>query len=318
MALQPDDIVPSESLPPFLRRLFVEQGEARLRTGWRLLLHLAMSLTLLVCFSVPLGVAYAFADLSGQKMDLSSLMLLSTTASAPSFLLATWIARRFLDKRSFVSLGLRLDRQAMVDLGAGLLISGIQMALVFLAELALGWIRLEGWSVRDGAVIEAIGGLAGWLLVYIVVGLYEEVTFRGYYLQNLSTGIGPIWGILVSSAVFSLFHMWNPGAGLMSTAGIILAGLYLAVACVRTRRLWLPIGVHIGWNFFQGPVFGFPVSGTSSFRLLRQTPTGPVPFTGGPFGPEAGLVVIPAMLLGILLVFLLTKGRQETAQQSSP
>jgi membrane protease YdiL (CAAX protease family) len=277
-----------------------------------------MSLALLVCFSVPLGVAYAFGDLSGNKMDLSSLMLLSTAASAPSFLLATWIARRFLDKRSFVSLGLRLDRQAMVDLGAGLLISGTQMALVFLAELALGWIRLEGSSMQDGAVIKAIGGLAGWLMAYIVVGLYEEITFRGYYLQNLSTGISPAWGILVSSAVFGLFHMWNPGAGLMSTFGIILAGLYLAMACARSRRLWLPIGLHIGWNYFQGPVFGFPVSGTSSFRLLRQTPTGPVPFTGGSFGPEAGLIVVPAILLGMLLVFLLTKGRQEPAQQSSP
>ena len=318
MALQAHDEVPSSRSRPFLHRLFVDQAEARPRTGWRLLLHLAMSLALLTCLSIPLGVAYVLAGMAGQKMDLSALMLLSTIASAPSFLLATWIARRFLDKRSFVSLGLNFDRHALVDLGAGMMISGIQMGLVFMAELALGWTRLDGWSFQDGAVGKAISGLVGWLLVYVVVGLYEEITFRGYYLQNLSTGIDSTWGILVSSAIFGLFHLGNPGAGFMSTVGIFLAGLYLAFAWSRTRRLWLPIGLHIGWNFFQGPVFGFPVSGTTSFRLLRQTPTGPVSLTGDLFGPEAGLIVVPAIVLGILLVILFTKSAAKSAGQSTP
>jgi membrane protease YdiL (CAAX protease family) len=296
-----------------VRRIFINHADSRLRTGWRLLLHLLLSLSLLTCFSFPLGMAFVAAELSGRQMDLSTLMILSTVASAPALLLATWVARRFLDKRSFVSLGLKPDRHAPVELSVGFLISGIQMASVFLAELALGWIRIEGWSIADAGAGAALGGLIGWVLVYVAVGFYEEITFRGYYLQNLAHGIGPAWGIAISSAVFGMFHLMNPGAGLMSTLGIALAGLYLSLAWWFSRRLWLPIGIHIGWNFFQGPVFGFPVSGTSSFRLLRLTQDGPITITGGPFGPEAGLIIIPAIALGVLLVILFTKAGRRPA-----
>jgi membrane protease YdiL (CAAX protease family) len=88
---------------------------------------------------------------------------------------------------------------------------------------------------------------------------------------------------------------------------LIGAGLFLAFGYLRTRQLWLPIGLHIGWNFFEGPVFGFAVSGTGSFTLIRQVPTGPDLLTGGAFGPEAGLIVIPALLLGGLLIYWYTR-----------
>ena len=89
--------------------------------------------------------------------------------------------------------------------------------------------------------------------------------------------------------------------------GIVLAGLFLALPYLLTRQLWLSIGLHIGWNFFEGVVFGFPVSGTDSFHLLRHTVSGPVLWTGGAFGPEAGLLVIPALIFGSLLVFAYTR-----------
>jgi hypothetical protein len=72
------------------------------------------------------------------------------------------------------------------------------------------------------------------------------------------------------------------------------------------------MGLHLGWNFFEGPVFGFPVSGTSSFRLIRHTVDGPTTLTGGQFGPEAGLIVIPALLFGAALLWAYTRGRSPT------
>ena len=94
----------------------------------------------------------------------------------------------------------------------------------------------------------------------------------------------------------------------------------MAYGYLRTRQLWLPIGIHIGWNFFEGVVFGFPVSGMGNYRLLRITVTGPELWTGGAFGPEAGLVLIPALLLGTLMIYVFTHrrlGDENNAQEGT-
>jgi hypothetical protein len=154
-----------------------------------------------------------------------------------------------------------------------------------------------------------LGVVGGSLAVFALVGFYEELTFRGYYLHNLRDGLGLAPAVLLSSLVFALAHAGNPFASWTSTVGLIAAGLFLAYAWIRTRRLWLPIGLHLGWNFFQGTVFGFPVSGTTAPGLLLQRAEGPPLLTGGGFGPEAGLIVLPAMLLGAWLIRLYTAGR---------
>jgi len=102
-------------------------------------------------------------------------------------------------------------------------------------------------------------------------------------------------------------HLGNPNATWYSAAGIFLAGLFLAYAYVRTGQLWLSMGLHLGWNFFEGVVFGFPVSGLDIYRLLRIQVHGPELWTGGAFGPEAGLIVVPGLLLGTALIYGYTK-----------
>ena len=93
----------------------------------------------------------------------------------------------------------------------------------------------------------------------------------------------------------------------MGALGVTLAGLFMAYAYLRTRQLWLPIGIHIGWNFFEGPLLGFPVSGIGTFQLVRNQIAGPTLFTGGSFGPEAGLVLVPALIFGTALVYFYTR-----------
>lgn len=115
--------------------------------------------------------------------------------------------------------------------------------------------------------------------------------------------------MLISSAIFGLLHLGNPNATWASAAGIFFAGLFLALGFVRTGQLWLSIGLHIGWNFFEGIVFGFPVSGFATFPLIRYSISGPTLWSGGAFGPEAGLIVLPALFLGALLIGLYTRLR---------
>ena len=75
--------------------------------------------------------------------------------------------------------------------------------------------------------------------------------------------------------------------------------------------LWLPIGIHIGWNFFEGVVFGFPVSGLEISHIMHNTMHGPEIITGGKFGPEAGLILIPGLVLGVIIVSLYSRGRKK-------
>jgi membrane protease YdiL (CAAX protease family) len=131
---------------------------------------------------------------------------------------------------------------------------------------------------------------------------WEEVLLRGYSFQALMEQWGQVAAVVITSLLFGFFHVANPGSGWPAIWGITAAGLLFGVAVVVTGRLWLPIGLHASWNLFEGPVFGFPVSGMELPGAITTTVTGPELWTGGSFGPEAGLISLLASLLGIAIL----------------
>ncbi len=287
-----------------LRQIFISNSEPRLRAGWRLLIHtlllvLLSTVTGIIVF-IPIGLFKVSFDSPLAMLANELTMLVAITG-------ATFLTRRFLDRRSIVSLGLKLNAKALLDVLTGIVITFFQMGLIFGLEVALGWTKFKGFAWQTETASTVASGLAAWLVVFLIVGWQEELLSRGYHLQTLESGFNLFWGVLISSSIFGVLHIFNPSANWLSTLGIVLAGLFLALPYLLTRQLWLSIGLHIGWNFFEGVVFGFPVSGTDSFHLLRHTVSGPVLWTGGAFGPEAGLLVIPALIFGSLLVFAYTR-----------
>jgi membrane protease YdiL (CAAX protease family) len=272
-----------------------------------------------VVIAIPMALL-GFTDLE----QLSQLALVATSiAFLPSVTLATWIARRWIDRRSFRSLGLEIDGRSLRDLGVGFAIPLPLFGLVTLVEAALGWLEFEGWAWADPDPLIAVGAPLGMLVVFAAVGFYEELLFRGYYLYNMIDGANLPFAILTSSLIFALAHLTNFGASFFSTIGIFAAGIFLTYGWLRTGALWLPIGLHIGWNFFQGPIFGFSVSGNPTPALIHQQVNGPELITGGEFGPEAGLIALPIMAVGMVLIWWYTRGRNgdlataETAEQSN-
>lgn len=291
---------PSRSLPA---RIFLSPSEPRLRAGWRLLIQTI----LLVVLSILVGIflfplAFLGIDITGDMLWLQLFQIVAVT-------LSVFLARRLLDRRSIRSLGLEVDRRALLDLLAGFAITFLMMGSIFLFELGMGWLSFEGfaWQV-DGTMLVLTEVLLA-LFTFVLVGWSEELLSRGYHLQTLASGLNLFWGVLLSSAVFGVLHLGNPNneAKLMIAAGITLAGVFLAYGYLATRQLWLPIGLHIGWNFFEGVGFGFPVSGMQTYALTRVSITGPEMLTGGAFGPEAGLVLLPGLAVGTLLVFAYVK-----------
>jgi len=299
----------------FLAAVLFSPDEHRLRAGWRLALQaiLQILLTLGLAFAIlvlPRGLRNQALDArTGLGLGLGEIgELLTVTASV-------WIARRFLDHRSFSSLGLRLSRRTLLDLGAGIGIAMLVMAVIFAAESALGWLTLTGFAWRGQPASQVASNSLVFLAVFVLVGWSEELMSRGYHLQTLASGLNLTWGLVLSSAVFGVLHLANPHATLASALGIFLAGLFLGYAYIQTRQLWLSIGLHIGWNFFEGVVFGFPVSGLDVYRLVHIQVAGPALWTGGAFGPEAGLIVVPALLAGVVLIWLYGR-RHETVEAS--
>ena len=284
--------------------IFFSPDESRLRAGWRLLLHTIMFVILSTLVGTALFIPIGLLHIS---FDSQIALLFSELTMLAGITLSTFLARRFLDKRSMLSLGLKLDSLALTDILAGIVITFFQMGAIFGLEMVLGWTKFEGfaWKTQSGAQV-AIGVGLG-LFIFILTGWAEELLSRGYHLQTVESGLNMFWAVGISSSVFAILHISNPNATNMSTLGIFAAGLFLALPFVLTRQLWLSIGLHIGWNFFEGVVFGFPVSGTQTFQLMQHTVKGPELWTGGAFGPEAGLIVFPALLLGALLVFLYAK-----------
>ncbi len=297
-----DEITPNPKRG-FLSIVFISSDEPRLRAGWRLLLQtvLMIVISLILGFAIgALGIGQIPGNLGFFFAQILELIVFTSSI---------YIARRWLDKKSFESLGLKLNRETLFDILAGIGITFVQMGFIYIAMLGLGWLTFTGFAWQFDPANVVITSVLTFFVIFILVGWNEELLSRGYHLQTIASGINLFWGVIISSAVFGLLHLGNPNATWVSAAGIFFAGLYLAFGYIRTKQLWLSIGLHIGWNFFEGVVFGFPVSGLDIYPLLRIKVTGPVLWTGGAFGPEAGLIVIPSLIVGGILIYLYTKNR---------
>jgi membrane protease YdiL (CAAX protease family) len=230
-------------------------------------------------------------------------------------LLDAYIGRPYRRGEPVKEFGLDLDRAvpqfAIGALGA----TAIMSASIAIFALA-GWYRVDEFTLN-------VGGFLYYVLLFFAVAVVEEVLSRGMIWRLIERRAGTVLALIGSSLFFGLGHFLNPSATLWSGIAIALhAGLLLGALFIVTRSLWVPIGGHFAWNLFEGPVFGTEVSGLDTDALIEATTTGPELWTGGAFGPEAGLVtvllgVIPAL---VLLAYAWRKGmfRRPTPATTSP
>jgi membrane protease YdiL (CAAX protease family) len=316
--------------------IFWNSKERRLRALWRLVvqgIYFGVLLAALVVLLMTAVFAFAIADEVGAlPVSLSrsdALGLLITLAAPIEPLLravGVLIAGLFPDRRKLSDFGVHLSLNWWIDLAFGLALGAVLMGLIFAIELAAGWISIIG--TLQGQLPELAPGISmpgvsfgvailASLILFVAVGIGEEFLSRGYHLKNIAEGLdflkpkgAIIVATVVSSVAFGLMHAGNPNANVISTFNLFLAGVFLALGYILTGELAIPIGLHITWNFFQGNVFGFPVSGMNAgAAVIAIDQGGNDLITGGAFGPEAGLIGIAAMIFGCLLTILWVRMR---------
>jgi membrane protease YdiL (CAAX protease family) len=170
--------------------------------------------------------------------------------------------------------------------------SGIVIGLALSASAAaviwlLGGYQISSVSDRSAWVYLIVRGLGP----AVAVSVIEEILLRGLVLRILAEGIGRWWALAVSSLLFGALHMANPHASIFIALGLAIeAGFMLGVAFLWTNRLWLPIGIHLAWNFALSAIIGGAISGLPASAIIKAKLVGPDWISGGEFGIEGSLV----------------------------
>jgi membrane protease YdiL (CAAX protease family) len=190
--------------------------------------------------------------------------------------------------------------RALVGVGLGVALFTGMIALLYTAGVA----QFHGVSRSYDAIPVVAAALVG------AVG--EELVFRGGVYRILEESCGTTVALGLSAAVFGLLHAFNPGATLMSATAIAVeAGLLLGAAYAVSRNIWLPIGLHFGWNFAESAVFGITTSSSANKGFFAVTIAGPGWLTGGPISPEGSVMAIVVCLsAALLLMTFIIRGRR--------
>ena len=257
--------------------------------------------------TVPLFLALRNIPLFFNNKDLLSLLI--TLFSFAFISLLVFFRVKVIEKRSFSSIGFNKNNW-LKKYSLGFLIGLAMMSIIVLILLPFGYITIEKNPIQPVGV-SAIASVLVILFGWIIQGATEEIVTRGWLLNVLSTKYNIGVGLLISSTLFGLMHLTNPNVNYIAVINIILVGLFYGLYVIKTNDLWAVCGMHSAWNFAQGNIFGFKVSGldVSVGSLIDLNLVGSDFVTGGIFGPEAGITATFILLASIGILLFIDKKR---------
>ncbi|HEX9513405.1 MAG TPA: CPBP family intramembrane glutamic endopeptidase [Puia sp.] len=210
-------------------------------------------------------------------------------------LISVWIFRIFVDRKSFSSLGWETTGYG-TESAAGLFMGPALLGISALLLLLSGHLQWTDVSWDPQSLFISLGLLA-------LIAFSEELVFRGYILNNLLDTFRNKWIALgISAVLFAAFHSSNPGINSLAFVNLFLAGLLLGINYIYTKNLWYSVLFHLSWNFFQGPLLGFRVSGLNLPSLLVAETKGDLMLTGGDFGLEGSVLNMTVSIIAILVL----------------
>jgi len=267
-----------------------------LRSGWKFAAYVMFFLILWVATGLFV-TAFVVPRVVTLLQDQLIILALNQIALIVPAILAMWLTVSLLDHRPLRTFGIGFLPHWRQDVMFGLAISAGMLAVMIGGSYAFGFVvmRWTGGQVSPGVLVATLSLL-------LVAAASEELVFRGFPLQLLIDGLGKWPGMIAMSTLFGALHLSNPNASLLGMINTILAGIVLSLAYVKTRSLWLPYGIHAGWNIGLGFVFGFPLSGIDLASLWTTGTAGSETILGGGYGPEGGLLTTFVFLTAALIV----------------
>lgn len=241
------------------------------------------------------------------QTNVNLLFLLITLISFAFISLLVFIRVKFIEKRNFSSIGFSKTNW-FKKYSFGFFIGLVMMCVVVLILFIFGFVSVES-SPNQPIGISALGGVLIILIGWIIQGGTEEIVTRGWLMNILGARYNIGIGLFISSTLFGLLHLTNPNVSFIAIINIILVGLFYGLYVIKTNDLWAVCGMHSAWNFAQGNLFGFEVSGidVQVSTLIDLNLTGNNLISGGIFGPEAGVAATVVLLFSIGVLIYLDK-----------
>jgi len=250
----------------------------------------------LVITAIILAVPNLTETVKGTQVS-PGLLYITFLVSAVISVISVLLFRKFVDRKTISSLGISFrghQRDALVGLLLSVAILGTGTLLLTLNN-NITWLDMRFEPT----------GLLMMLLLLVSSAVGEELVFRGYILDNLLSSFNQLTALLISAAIFALFHISNPDISAVAIFNLFCGGLLLGVNYIYTRNLWFSFAFHVGWNFLQGSVLGYKVSGIELDSIMVQETSGNILLTGGEFGFEGSVLQGLLCLIAFIALYFI-------------
>jgi len=302
----------------------LKNADNQTRSGWKIgllfILFIITTIILSMIFSMVYGIitvarhpefaadqaklmAYVQKQFSGMGNLPGAFLQLIQCISLIFWVILFW---KLWDKGRVREIGFTNIKSGWKDLGVGLLIGAVSFSVVAFILLATKSVEM----VNSFGMPKFSKALVIQLIIFIFVGINEELFCRGYCMTVLKQ-TKKVWApLIVSAIIFSAMHSMNGGISLIAYINLFLFGIFMGYLFIKTKNIWMCIGYHITWNYFQGDVFGFLVSGNTTDSIYSIKVLNHNIINGGSFGPEGGLVVTALLVISLLLVYKFIPNRE--------
>lgn len=214
--------------------------------------------------------------------------------------LVTW---KFVEKKSLSKMGFTKGKEARHDFLFGLLLGSLSISIVFFILLFTGSISISKSLLYPNFTKSTFTNL----ILFIMVGFAEETFFRGYCMGSIMPSKNKYAIIIVPSVLFSFAHIFNPNTSPLFFINVVLIGFLFTYMFFKSSNIWLPIGFHAMWDYFEGVVWGLPDSGIPQYGIYHSIIKNNNILNGGLTGPEGGIVVTLITLIGFIIIHIVYK-----------
>lgn len=293
---------------------FREISKPLIKQGWLRALLIIIPWMLFVGIFQSLGILIAskvtgleLSEVASQMLtaEMMHWMLLSQLLATIGTATIIYIFQRFFNKRPFKEIGLQWGGY-QIDAFWGFMAGFVLISIGFWGLYLLKYLSITGFNFNPLLLLIVF-------VLCILISLNEELIVRGYILNNLMDSMNKYIALLISALFFALLHGINPNITALAFFNIFIAGIFLGITYIHTKNLWFPIFLHFSWNFFQGPFYGFEVSGHVIPSWIQQKLTSDSILTGGDFGFEGSPIVTVTIILLIIAIEFYYRGKSKNA-----